>query len=81
MISTITTTAITSVSSIAVLGLSAGISIAVVVALVAFLTTKELASSGGSSSMRIGRFLSVGIIPLLMVFTVVVAGKITEILT
>ncbi len=81
MISTVTVTTITTITTIAALGLTATISVAAVVALIAFLTTKELASSGGgSSSMRIGRYLSVGIIPLFMAFVAVVGVKIAEVL-
>jgi len=81
LISTVTVTTITTITTIAALGLTAAISIAAVVTLIVFLTTKELASSGGnSSSMRIGRYLSVGIILLLMAFAAVVAVKIAEVL-
>ena len=81
MITTVTITTVTTVITIAALGLTAAMSIAAVVILIAFLTTKELAGSGGnSSSLRVGRFLSVGIIPLLMAFAVVVVVKIAEVL-
>ena len=81
MISTVTVTTVTSITTIAALGLTAVISIAAVVTLIAFLTTKELAgSSGNGSSMRIGRFLSVGIVPLLMAFAAVVVVKLFEVL-
>lgn len=81
LISTVTVTTITTITSIAALGLTATISVAAVITLIAFLTTKELASSGrSSSSMRIGRYLSIGIIPLLMAFAVVVGVKIAEVL-
>ena len=78
MISTVTVSTIT---TIAALGLSATIGIAAVITLIVFLTTKELASSGENRAFsRIGRYLSVGIIPLLMAFAVVVAVKIVEVL-
>jgi len=81
LISTVTVTTITTITTIAALGLTATISIAAMITLIAFLTTKELASSGGnSSSMRVGKYLSVGIIPLLMAFAVVVGVKIAEVL-
>ena len=81
MITTVTITTVTTVITIAALGLTAAMSIAAVVILIAFLTTKELAGSGGNGySIRVGRFLSVGIIPLLMAFAVVVVVKIFEVL-
>lgn len=81
MISTVTVTTITTITTIAALGLTATISIAAVVTLILFLSTKELASSVGSStSTRLSRYLSVGIIPLLIAFAVVVGVKIAEVL-
>ena len=66
MISTVTVSTITTVSTIAALGLPATISIVAAIALIVFLSSRELASaSGGSTSMRVGKYLSVGIIPLL----------------
>ena len=44
------------------------------VSLIAFLATKELVSGSSSGfSLRIGRFLNVGILPLVMAFAVMVA--------
>jgi len=81
LISTVTVTTITTITTIAALGLTATISIAAVVTLILFLSTKELASSVGSStSTRLSRYLSVGIIPLLIAFAVVVGVKIAEVL-
>jgi len=79
MITTVTT--VTTVTTIAALGLTAAISIAAVVLLMLFLTTKELAAaSGRGSSLRIAKFVSVGILPLVMAFAVIVAMKIVEVL-
>ena len=75
MITTVTT--VTTVTTIAVMGLTAAISIAAVVSLVAFLTTKELASAGHfRSSTRVAKFVNVGILPLAIAFAVIVAIKI-----
>ncbi len=75
MITTITT--VTTVTTIAVAGLTAAISIAAVVSLVAFLTTKELAGTGHfRSSLRIAKFVNIGILPLAIAFAVIVAVKI-----
>ena len=79
MITTVTT--VTTVTAIAALGLTAVISVAAVVALMVFLTTRELASAGGSRlSLRIARFASVSILPLVIAFAVMVAVKIAEVL-
>ena len=79
MITTVAT--VTTVTTIAALGLTGAISIAAVVLLMLFLTTKELAgASGRGSSLRIAKFASVGILPLVMAFTVIVAMKIVEVL-
>ena len=81
MITTITTSTITTVTTIAAMGLTATISIAAVVALIGFLTTKELASASLSpSSQLIARFFSVGILPMAMAFAIIVAVKIAEVL-
>lgn len=71
----------TTVVSISTLGLTAAVSVAAVVALIAFLTTKEIASTGNSSfSLRLAKFATVVILPLVMAFAVIVAIKIAEIL-
>ena len=81
MITTVTTSTITTVSVIAAMGLTAAISMAAVVSLIAFLTAKELAVGRGSgTSLRVAKFLSVGIIPLVVAFAVIVAVKIAEVL-
>ena len=79
MITTVTT--VTTITTFAVLGLTGIISIATVVLLMLFLTTKELAgASSRGFSLRIAKFVSVGILPLVMVFAVIVAVKIVEVL-
>ena len=79
MITTVTT--VTTVTTIAALGLTGVISIAAVVLLILFLTTKELAGARSSgSSLRIARFVGVGILPLVMAFVAIVAIKIAEVL-
>ncbi len=79
MITTVTT--VTTVTTIAALGLTGVISVAAVVLLMLFLTTKELAgASSRGFSLRIAKFASVGILPLVMVFAVIVVMKIVEVL-
>jgi len=60
-----TVTTVTTVTTIAALGLAGAISIG--------------ASSSGFS-LRIAKFVSVGILPLVMVFAVIVTMKIVEVL-
>jgi len=82
MISTVTTSTITTVTTIAAMGFTATISAAAVVVLIAFLTARELTSANSSPSSRLtARFLSVGILPMVMAFAVIVAVRIAEALT
>lgn len=75
MITTVTT--VTTVTAIAALGLTTAISAAVIAALIGFLASRELASAAHSHlSLRIARFVSVGILPLAMAFTTIVVVKI-----
>lgn len=79
MITTVTT--VTTVTAVATIGLTAVMSVAAVVLLMFFLVTKELAGASQSMSTRlISRSVAIAIIPLVMVFTAVVAVKIFEIL-
>jgi hypothetical protein len=53
--------------------------IAAAVCLAVFLATKELASSTRSGpSLRIAKFVNVGIVPLAIAFAVIAATKIVE---
>ncbi len=79
MITTVTT--VTTVTAIAALGLTSAISLAAVIALVFFLTSRELATAGRSHfSLRLAKFASVGILPLVMAFAAIVAVKIAAVL-
>jgi len=79
MITTVTT--VTTVTSVAALGLTGVMSIATAVLLMLFLTTKELAGASNSGfSLRIAKFASVGILPLVMAFAVIVFMKVVEVL-
>ena len=72
---------ITTVSTIAAMGLTAAISVAAVATLIGLLTTRELASASyATPPQRIARFLNIGIIPLVMVFAVIVVMKVIEVL-
>ena len=77
----ISTVIVTTVTTVAASGLSIGLGIAAVSVLIAFLVTKELAGATHSTSLQLtSRFLSVGVIPMVMAFAVIVALKIVEVL-
>jgi len=77
MITTVTT--VTTVTTIAALGLTTIIGIAATLTLMVFLATRELASTGHSRfALRIAKFASVGILPLVMAFAAVVAVEIIK---
>ena len=79
MITTVTT--VTTITTIAAMGISAVVSMAAVITLIVFLTTQELAgASNYALPLRIARFVSIGILPLIMAFAVIVIVKITELL-
>ena len=81
MIITVTTSTVTTITTIAAMGLTAAFSVIAVAALIGFLTTKELASASRSSSPQsVARFSSIGIIPLVMAFVVIVAVQFAELL-
>ncbi len=81
MIITVVTTVTTVTTTIAALGLTAAISIACIVTLILFLATKELTGVSSSGTLlRIAKFVNVGILPLVLAFTVIVGVKIAEIL-
>jgi hypothetical protein len=74
-------TTVTTITTIAALGIGAVISAVSIIALIVFLTTRELAgNSVSSSSLRVARYASVGILPLVLAFAVIVVVKVFEIL-
>lgn len=82
MVTTVTTTTVTTVTMIAAMGLTAALSIAATVLLIFFLSTKELTAAGGSgTSLRVSKFLSIGIVPLLMIFAVLLAIQLIQLLS
>ena len=83
IISTISTisSSVTTVSTIAAVGMATALSVAATVTLISFLTTKEIVSvRTDGSSQRIGKFLNVAIVPLLMVFVAAVITLTIELL-
>ncbi len=82
MITTVSTTTVTTVTAIAAMGLTATLSIAATVLLIFFLSTKELVAARGSgTALRISRFLGIGIVPLLITFSVITIIQIAQILS
>ncbi len=81
MISTVTISTISTVTTIAAMGLTVTVSVAAIVALIALLITRELAGATDSGSpQHLARFLSIGILPLILVFAVIVTAKIVQVL-
>lgn len=79
MISTVTTTTVSSITSTA--GLAASLGLIAVLTLLSFSVARELASAGDHPRLqRLARVLNVAIVPLLMVFTAIVAAKVVEVL-
>jgi hypothetical protein len=69
------------VSTVAAMGLTAALSGMAIAALIFFLVTKELAGAGNSGkSIRIARYSSIAIVPLLVVFAVIMAVQVVQIL-
>lgn len=82
MVTTVSTTTVTTVTAIAAMGLTATLSIAATILLIFFLSTRELASARGSGfTLRISRFLSIGIVPLLITFAAITVIQIAGLLT
>lgn len=77
VISSITTTAVSAVTSTE--GFAASLGVIAVLLLISLVVTKELTSDTDAPRLqRFGRGLNVAIIPLLMVFTAIVAAKVVE---
>jgi hypothetical protein len=78
MVSTVTVTTVTTIAAVSFI---ATLSIMGVILLIGLLVSKELLSaSDGSRSKFVGRVLNIGIIPLVLSFSVIVVLKIIEIL-
>jgi hypothetical protein len=79
MISTVTVTTVTTIAAMGLAGTILGA--AAVSTLIGFLAAKELVNTRASTvSKRISRYLSVGIVPLTMAFVVIVALTVVSIL-
>ncbi len=77
MISTTTTSTISTITSTG--GIAAGLGLIAVLALVSFLIAKELVGTGENPKLlRLSRFLNVAIVPLLVVFTTIIAARVAE---
>jgi hypothetical protein len=82
MITTVSTTTVTTVTAMATMGLAATLSLAATILLIFFLSTKELVAAKGSvATMRISRFLSIGIVPLIVTFAIITIIQIIQILS
>ena len=82
-ITTVTTTTVTTVATILAMGLGAAVGIVAIVAFGILLGVKELAGAVGTrsgTSVRMARFLGVGIWPLAIAFGVFVATRVIQII-
>lgn len=78
MISTVTTTAVSTVVSA---GMAGVLGVVTVLTLIAFLVIKQLASAGPNRRPQtLARVLSVPIFPLMLAFAVIVTVKVVELL-
>ena len=78
MVSTVTTSTVTTV---ALAALGGAISVIAILVLLALLVQKELASTSASRrAARLSQALTIGIVPLLAAFVVVVAVRVFEVL-
>ncbi len=79
MITTVTTSTVTTITMMAGTQLAVTIGIVAVVMLMVFLAGKELVGTSLSPSYRLtARFLDIGILPMLIAFTVIVGVRIVE---
>ena len=82
MISTVTTSTISTITSVTTtIGFGIALGMVAVIALLAFLCTRELAAASEDSKHRfLAKSLDVVIVPLLIAFLMIVTMKIAEIL-
>jgi len=82
MITTVSTTTVTTVTAIAAMGLTAALSVVVTLLLIFFLSAKELAAARGSGmALRFSKFISIGVVPFLIAFAVILVVQIVGILS
>jgi len=78
MTTTVTTVTVTTVTN---MGLAAGLGLITTLALIAILIAKEItAATPGQVSVRWGRTLNIGMVPLLIAFAVIVVVKLSQVL-
>ncbi|HEU4758764.1 MAG TPA: hypothetical protein VFT91_02165 [Dehalococcoidia bacterium] len=78
MVSTVTSTTVTTVT---LFSISALLGLAAVIMLIAYLAAKEMLEASSHQRLRLlGRRLNVAVVPLLLVFAAVVAGRVADVL-
>ncbi len=79
MVSTVTSTTVTTVT---LFGISALLGLAAVLMLISYLVAKELLEATSHRRLRlISRRLNVAVLPLLLVFAVIVGGRLADVLS
>ncbi len=82
MITTVSVGTITTITTMAAMGLTAVFSVGAGALLLMMLMTKQLALASGSGfASRLGRFAAVGIAPLLIGFGIIIAFKLFQIMS
>lgn len=77
IVTTVSTTTTTTVTAIAAMGLTVAFGAAATMLLILFLSAKELGTANGrDTAVRLAKFTTIGIVPLLLVFTVIAVFQI-----
>lgn len=79
MVSTVTVSSVTTVTTVTSLSMMAVVSLVAIISLVSLLVSKELVAVSSNQTARLmTRYLNVGVVPLLMVFTVIASFKVVD---
>jgi len=82
MITTVSVSTVSTVTSMAAMGLTAVFSMCASAFLLVLLATKQLAlATGNGFASRLGRFATIGIVPLLVGFGVIMAIKLFQLMS
>lgn len=82
MVTTVSVSTITTITTIAAMGVLSGVITSGMVFLVSLLSTRELfVANGNQTSARIGRYVVMAIIPLLISFFVIMSIQIIRIIS
>jgi hypothetical protein len=81
MVTTVSVSTVTTITTMAAMGLTAVFSMGAGILLLMLLTTKQLAvASGRGFASCLGRFTTIGIVPLLIGFGIIMVFKLLQIM-